>query len=105
MLLLHRNHNRIAMSQNLIKVGNSNAIIIPARIIKKRGYTSLTEFDIIEVNDGIKLVHKTRKLEDLQFPRIARPVLSDKIKGLTRAVKFTPQQIENDERLKYILSR
>ena len=42
------------MAHKLIPVGGSNAIIIPARLIKKLGLTSATEFEIVEVSDGIK---------------------------------------------------
>ena len=93
------------MAHTLIQVGNSNAIIIPARIIKKRNYTSETEFDILETNDGLRLVQKNPGVEQLPFPKAARPEPSDKIKSLCGAVRLTPEEIENDERLQYILSR
>lgn len=93
------------MAHTLIQVGNSNAIIIPAKLIKKRKYTNKTEFDIIEVSDGIKLVHKKNSLEQIQFPSVPRPSISDSIRAITGVVKFSKQDIENDERLKYILAR
>lgn len=93
------------MSHTLIQVGNSNAIIIPARIIKKRKYTLKTEFDIIETSDGIKLVHKPQTLDSIEFPKVPRPVISDEIKALNSVVRFSEEEIENDERLQYILSR
>ena len=46
------------MSHNLIQIGNSKALIIPARIIKKRNYDNKTEFDIIETYDGFRIVQK-----------------------------------------------
>ena len=93
------------MAHNLIQVGNSSAIIIPARIIKKRNYTAKTEFDIVEVSDGIKLVQKTTPLENLIFPKIARPVISEEIKAISGKVKLSQEDIDKDERLQYILSR
>lgn len=93
------------MSHTLIQVGNSNAIIIPARIIKKRKYTLKTEFDIIETSDGIKLVHKPQALDSIEFPKVPRPVISDEVKALSSVVRFSEEEIKNDERLQYILSR
>ena len=93
------------MAHKLIPVGNSNAIIIPARIIKKHRFTSATEFDIVEVSDGIKLVPKVRALDELCFPKVKRPELSETVKALKGAVKFSQEELEQDDRLKYILSR
>lgn len=93
------------MSHTLIQVGNSNAIVIPARIIKKRKYTAKTEFDIIETSDGIKLVHKPRTLEAIAFPKVARPAISGKVKSLNNVVRLSEDEIKEDERLQYILSR
>lgn len=93
------------MAHKLIPVGNSNAIIIPARIIKKHGFTSATEFDIVEVSDGIKLVPKRKGLDDLVFPKVKRPELSEIVLDLQNSVKISREEIDADERLKYILSR
>ena len=93
------------MSHKLIPVGNSNAIIIPARIIKKRGYTSATEFDIVEVSDGIKIVAKSKALDDLVFPKIKRSELERIELNLGPRIKITQEEIDADDRLKYILSR
>lgn len=93
------------MAHKLIPVGNSNAIIIPARIIKKRGYTSATEFDIIEVSDGIKIVPRRKTIDDLVFPKIKRSELEKIELPFLGSVKITQEEIDADERLKYILSR
>ena len=93
------------MPHKLIPVGNSNAIIIPAKIIKKHQFTAATEFDIIEVSDGIKLVPKTQTLDELTFPRAPRPALSDRVRGLLGAVHFSAEELAHDERLRDILSR
>lgn len=93
------------MAHKLIPVGNSNAIIIPARIIKKNRFTSATEFDIVEVSDGIKLVPKKKGLEDLVFPKVKRSELSKIKLDFVGSVKLTQEEIDADERLKYILSR
>ena len=93
------------MAHKLIPVGNSNAIIIPARIIKKHHFTSATEFDIVEVSDGIKLVPKPKGLDALQFPRVKRSELSKIHLNLGPRITISQEEIEADERLKYILSR
>lgn len=93
------------MTHKLIPVGNSNAIIIPARIIKKHGFTSATEFDIVEVGDAIKLVPKRKTLDNLVFPRVKRSDLEKIELNLGPRIQITHEEIESDDRLKYILSR
>ena len=93
------------MSHTLVQIGNSKAIIIPARMIKRRNYDGKTEFDIIETNDGFRIVHKQPSLESLEFPKAEKPMISSKIKGLKGVAKFRADEIEQDERLKYILER
>lgn len=93
------------MPHTLIQIGNSKALIIPAKIIKKRKYDSKTEFDIIETNDGFRIVQKNAGLEALTFPKASEPIITDKIKSLKGIARFTEEEIEQDERLKYILSR
>lgn len=93
------------MSHTLVQIGNSKALIIPARIIKRRNYDNKTEFDIIETNDGFRIVQKKSGIESLKFPKVATPALSEKIKNLKKVAKFSADEIDQDERLKYILSR
>ena len=93
------------MSRTLIQIGNSKALIIPARIIKRRNYDSKTEFDIIETNDGFRIVQKETGIESLEFPHVAKPSIPEKIRNLRNAANLTDDEIEQDERLKYILSR
>ena len=93
------------MAHKLIPVGGSNAIIIPARLIKKLGLTSATEFEIVEVCDGIKLVPKRKGLEELVFPKVRRSELERVKLDLGPRVHISREEMEADERLKYILSR
>ena len=86
------------MSHTLVQIGNSKAIIIPARMIKRKNYDSNT-------NDGFRIVHKHPSLESLEFPKAENPMISSKIKGLKGVAKFSADEIEQDERLKYILER
>ena len=93
------------MAHTLVQIGNSKALIIPARIIRAKKYDSRTEFDIIETNDGFRIVQKHRPIESLEFPKVASTAISPKVRKLMGAVKFTPEEVEQDERLAYILSR
>ncbi len=93
------------MPHTLVQIGNSKALIIPAKIIRARKYDNNTEFDIFETNDGFRIVHKQRSLDTLEFPKVSRPVVSNRVKNLLGAVKFTPEELEKDEKLAYILSR
>ncbi len=93
------------MAHTLVQIGNSKALIIPAKIIKAKKYDSKTEFDIIETNDGFRIIRKHRSLDSLEFPKVSRPAISQKVRNLMGAVKFTPAELDQDERLSYILSR
>lgn len=93
------------MAHTLIQVGNSKALIIPAKIIRAKKYDNKTEFDIIDTNDGFRIVQKHRSLESLEFPKVSAPAISSRVKNLMGVVKFTPEEVEQDGRLAYILSR
>lgn len=93
------------MSHTLIQIGNSKALIIPAKIIRKKNYGSKTEFDIVETNDGFRIVHRRPAVDSLDFPKVPRPTVSAKVKGLRGVVHFTHEEVEQDDRLKHILSR
>ena len=97
--------NQTGMSHKLIQVGNSKALIIPARMVRRREYDVNTEFDIIETSDGFRVVHKRPPLDALTFPKVSRITVSEKIKSLSGLVSFSEEEIASDERLKYILER
>lgn len=93
------------MAHTLVQIGNSKALIIPAKIIRAKKFDNKTEFDIIETNDGFRIVQRHRSLETLEFPKVASAAISPKVRKLMGAVKFTPEEVEQDKRLAYILSR
>lgn len=99
------NQSELVMSQKMIQVGNSKALIIPSRIIKKWQYDGKTEFDIVDTPEGILFVRKRPMLEELVFPKLTKPEISAEVTGLNGVVSFTPEELEKDERLQYILSR
>ena len=73
--------------------------------IKKHLFTSSTVFDIVDVSDCNKLVQKKKGLDDLIFPKVKRSELSTIKLDFVGSVKLTQEEIDADERLKYILSR
>lgn len=93
------------MSHTLIQVGNSKALIIPAKIIKKKNYDLNTEFDIIETKDGFNIVHKKNSIDSMKFPKVSKPKISKEINAISGVAEFTPEEIQADERLKYILEK
>ena len=52
------------------------------------------------------LYHGTyQQFDSLDFPKVPRPTVSAKVKGLRGVVHFTHEEVEQDDRLKHILSR
>ncbi len=97
--------NQTEMSHKFIQVGNSKALIIPAKMVRRRGYDCNTEFDIIETSDGFKVVHKLPSLSSLTFPKVSKISVSEKVRNLSGIVSFSEEEVLSDERLKYLLER
>lgn len=93
------------MAHTLVQIGNSKALIIPAKLIKAKKYDSKTEFDIIEMPDGFRIVRKNRSIDALEFPKAAKPAIPAKVESLRNVVRFSEEELEQDDRLSYILSR
>ena len=91
------------MHHTVIQVGNSKALIIPAKIVRKKGFNSHTRFDIIETEAGFNVVALPSSIDQMEFPRVEKPVVSEKVKSLTGLVKFSSEEIEADDRLKHLL--
>lgn len=96
---------QLDMAHTLIQIGNSKALIIPAKIIRKKSYDNKTEFNIIETNNGFRIEEKHPALESLDFPKASRPALSATLKRISGIARFSQEEIEHDDKLKYILSR
>lgn len=96
--------NMTAMANKLIKVGNSRAVIIPARILKELRIEDDASFTISCNDNGDITLRRERKRQPLVFPRIKLPdQLPDDILALNRAdVHWTDDEIKNDPRLMYI---
>ena len=91
--------------RNLIKVGTSHAFIIPAKTLKRRGYDQQTTFEMLDTEEGI-LFRPIRSDAPTPLPRLkaAAPV-SEALAELVGSVTITPEDLENDDRLAYLLSK
>lgn len=94
------------MTLSVIRVGNSKAVIIPAKVLHKLNIQEGTELTC-DVEDGaIKLSKAPVALEELHFPKVQLKEHNDDIEKIqANRISFTKEEIENDERLAYILSR
>lgn len=91
---------------SLIKVGNSRAIIIPAKLIRQLNINENTILNLTTDSKKTICISKMGESEnELVFPRIDlskinKDALEEMMNGL---VRFSAEEIDNDERLKYIL--
>lgn len=96
------------MNISLTRVGNSRAIIIPAKILKQIKITdnSALEMTIDEMTHTIS-IRKTGVKENPVFPKVKLPEISDEqMQQFMDSLYHIPQEeIDADERLKYILSK
>lgn len=106
-IFVGQNHIEMAIPVTLVKVGNSNAFIIPSKILKQMNIKDSTRFELSLEEDMTLQIRKVQSSENLVFPKVQLPAISD-----TEMERFlgdlTPvsrEDIENDERLAYILSR
>lgn len=92
------------MASNLVKIGNSRAIIIPAKYLKQKGYDDKTEFEIKVTDRGFELM----ALQSIpQLPKVSLPQeLSPLVQKYSGCLGEIDQSIlETDERLKAIWNR
>jgi len=89
------------MRQTFIRVGNSRALTVPARIIKQSGFDDNTTFEF--EHRGSSFIFKATPL----FPKIKLSEhLSERMQNLIDSqVRYTKEEIENDPRLKAIIER
>ncbi len=94
------------MTLSVIRVGNSKAVIIPAKVLHKLNIQEGTELTC-DVEDGaIKLSKAPVALEQLYFPKVELKNRDEEFEKTQRnLISFSKEEIENDERLAYILSR
>lgn len=94
------------MTLSVIRVGNSKAVIIPAKVLHKLNIQEGTELTC-DVEDGaIKLSKAPVALEQLYFPKVQLKEHNEDIEKIqANRISFSKEEIEQDERLAYILSR
>jgi len=97
----------MTMPVSLIKVGNSNAIIIPSKILKQMNLKDSTKFELTLESDSLIQIRKVSSKSDPVFPKIEIPKVSTKeinefFDGL---MVIEPSESDRDERLAYILER
>lgn len=94
------------MESSLIRVGNSRAVIIPAKTLRKLNITDDTKLDLEEKSGTIVISKQPVALENLKFPKVNLSEYNEKVEALFSELITIPQEdIDNDERLAYILSR
>lgn len=92
---------------SLVKVGNSNAIIIPSKILKQMNIKDNTRFELSLEEDMTLQIRKVQSADKLVFPKVHLPEISEEEMNsfLNDLTPVSREDIENDERLAYILSR
>lgn len=94
------------MPVSLVKVGNSRAIIIPAKVLKNLDIDGNTSLEMSVGDDSTIRIRKSSSPVALVFPKVSVPEItaSEKDAFFAELNTFTPEEIETDERLAYILS-
>jgi len=97
----------MTMPVSLIKVGNSNAIIIPSKVLKQMNLKENAKFELSLEEDSSIRIRKISSMSDPVFPKIAVPKLSarDRKKFFDSLIVVDPSECYEDERLAYILER
>jgi len=94
------------MASKLIHVGNSRALIIPAKMIRDLGIDDDTLLELTSENGGIFVKKKPRTIKDLNLPKLDKlPDISEELMRLGEGVSFTEEDWKNDERLEHILRK
>ena len=83
------------MLQTLVKVGNSQMLSVPSKIIKKNNLSKATGFILEEREDGLFFKYASRR--EITFPKIRLPEsLSEDMKFvLDNRVSFTEDDKKN----------
>lgn len=94
-------------SVSLIRVGNSNAIIIPAKILKQLNVKETTRFEMTLDESSTIHIRKKSSPGDPVFPKVAVKKMTDEslMAFMDGLATLDPVVIENDERAAYILGR
>ena len=95
------------MTVSLRRLGNSKAIIIPSSILKEMAITENTVLDMKQEGTSIVISKTGEKRADLVFPKIDLPEITESMRRefFESLVPVPQEEIEADERLKYILEK
>lgn len=97
----------MTVSASLIRVGNSRAVIIPAKILKSLDITENTILELSTTDDGIRISRTEQKRKDLVLPKviISEPDEAEINAFMSSLSIISADEISNDQRLDYILNR
>lgn len=97
----------MTMPVSLVKVGNSNAIIIPAKILRQMNIKETTRFELTLDESSTIHIRKMSSPADPVFPKVSVPQVTDErlMAFMNGLVNIDPAVVENDERAAYILGR
>jgi len=97
----------MTMSVSLVKVGNSNAIIIPSKVLKQMSIKDNTKFELTLESDSLIKIRKVSSMLDPVFPKIELPKVTTKdMKAFfDDLMVIDSTECDEDERLAYILER
>lgn len=97
----------MTLTVSLVKVGNSRAIIIPAKVLRKLNVKEDSKFEFSFGDDSTILIRKKDDHPGLEFPAVELTAVSnEEIRSFREGlVPVTPEEIDNDERLAYILTK
>lgn len=97
----------MTMPVSLVKVGNSNAIIIPSKILKQMNLRGNTKFELSLEADSTIMIKQLRSNSVPAFPKIDLPEVTKSDMRDFFEDLMVPDLVETkeDERLAYILER
>lgn len=88
----------------LKQIGASLAIIIPAKILKEKGYDKNTLFGIEEHDEQIIITPQRTKNLEAGLPKLKTHLeITPEFQQFYKSVKYSREETDNDPRLKAIL--
>lgn len=96
------------MTVSLTTVGNSKAVIIPAKILKRLKITENSVLElVVDEKSGMVSLRKSGVKRDVVFPKVQIPEISEgEMQEFMNTLFRVPEEdMASDERLQYILSK
>lgn len=97
----------MTQTATLTRVGNSKAVIIPAKILKSLGITENTILTLSDDNGRISISKSGSVRPEPVLPkvRVPEPDKQEIVSFMASLYKVPADEIANDERLGYILNK